>query len=71
MIMTLSKESTVDRIEVVGDECLIQVRTVERILEDGTVISEAYHRHVVNPGDDVSNEDPKVQAVAAALWPSD
>ena len=46
----------------------IQVRQATRILEDGEVLSTSYHRHVLSPGDDLTNEDPKVAAVATAAW---
>jgi hypothetical protein len=66
--MALSKETVVDRIEVVGQHSLIQVRTCNRILEDGQVVTESYHRCVLSPGNDLSDQDPKVQAVAATVW---
>lgn len=46
----------------------IQVRQITRLIdEDGTEITKIYHRHVVSPGDDVSNEDDRTKAIAAAL----
>lgn len=63
--MTLEKLSIVDRIEVVENGC-VQVRTKTAIIEDGKQISGTYHRHVVAPGDDYSNEDARVQAICAA-----
>ena len=65
--MALEKQVVIDRIEIVEKD-IIQVRRVTRILEDNTVISEAYDRWVLNPGQDVSDQDPKVQAVANAVW---
>ena len=62
----LEKVVSVDLIEVVENGC-IQVRTKTAILEDGKQISGQFHRHVVAPGDDVSGEDAKVQAIAAAV----
>ena len=44
----------------------IQVRTDTVILKDGVEISRTYHRHVVAPGQDVSNEDISVQRIAKA-----
>ena len=38
------------------------------IERDGTEVSRTYHRHVVCPGEEVSNEDSKVQAIANAIW---
>lgn len=65
--MALEKITEVDKIEIVGDNN-VQVRTATKIVEDGNVISTSYHRHVLTQGDDVSNEDPKVQAVCTAVW---
>lgn len=47
---------------------VIQVRTTTVVEEDGVELARNHHRHVVNPGDDVSNEPQEVQAIAAALW---
>ena len=63
--MALEKQTVVDKIEVVENGC-VQVRTATRIVEDGNVISSSYHRHVVVPGNDYSNEDARVQAICAA-----
>ena len=65
--MALEEKSVVDKIEVLlaGQ---IQVRTRNQVLRDGEEIAATYHRHVVNPGDDVTNEDPRVAAIAAATW---
>jgi hypothetical protein len=63
--MALEKVVKVDLIEVVENGS-VQVRTKTAILEDGKQISGSFHRHVVVPGDDYSNEDARVQAVCAA-----
>lgn len=65
--MALTETTKVDQIEVVETNS-IQIRTATIIEKDGAEISRTYHRHVKNPGDDVSNEDPKVQAIANAIW---
>ena len=65
--MALSKETVVDKIEVL-ENGTIQVRAATRVLEDGEVLSSSYHRHVLQPGDDLTNEDPKVVAIANAAW---
>lgn len=66
----LKKTEIIDRIEVVENGC-VQVRTRTSILEDGVQISGAYHRHVVAPGDDYSNEDSRVQAICAVTHTTD
>lgn len=65
--MALTEITKVDQIEIVGDYT-IQVRTATIIEKDGTEISRTFHRHVLEPGMDLSNEDPKVQSVANALF---
>ena len=62
----LTKTTVVDRIETLENGC-VQVRAATRIMEDGAVISQSFHRHVVAPGDDYSGEDPRVQAICAAV----
>ena len=70
--MSLTKEVTADKIEVVATEDgqVVQVRTATRIVEDGAVISQSYHRHVINSGDDWSSEPSNVQAVCSAVFPA-
>ena len=65
--MALKEKSVVDKVEVLLNGC-IQVRRRDQILKDGVEVASTFHRHVVNPGDDVSNEDPRVAAIAAATW---
>jgi hypothetical protein len=64
--MALTKEIVVDKIEVL-ETGSVQVRTCTRIMEDGKQISGTFHRHVVAPGNDYSQEDAKVQAICAAV----
>jgi hypothetical protein len=61
----LKKIDLVDRIEVLENGC-VQVRTKTAIMEDGKQISGTFHRHVVAPGDDYSQEDARVQAICSA-----
>jgi len=68
--MALTKEIVVDKIEVLENGTL-QVRSATRVLEDGEVLSSAFHRHVLHPGADTSNEDAKVVAIANATWTTD
>ena len=65
--MALTEETVADKIEVVGSYSTIQVRTATIIKRDGVEISRSFHRHVVTPGQDYSNEDPKVQAICSAV----
>ena len=68
--MALTKETVVDKIEVLENGTL-QVRSATRVLEDGEVLSSSFHRHVLAPGADTTNEDAKVVAIANATWTAD
>ena len=63
--MAITKEIIQDKIEVVGDFKHIQVRTATVIKEDGVEISRSFHRHVVSPNDDSTNESDDVKAMVA------
>ena len=80
--MSLIKEITQDKIEVVGVTKNIQIRTRTAIIEEGVELSAGFHRHVVscvssakNDDDswthtdtDISAESAEVQAIATAVW---
>ncbi len=68
--MSLTKKVIEDKVEVVntGDWSVLQVRTKTAIIEDGTELSSSYHRHVVSPTDDLSNESAEVTAIANAVF---
>ena len=63
--MAITKETIEDKIEVVGDFKQIQVRTATVIKEDGVELSRSFHRHVVNPNSDSTNESTDVKALVA------
>jgi len=61
--MALTEETVQDKIEIVGDFKMVQVRTATVIKRDGEEISRSFHRHVVSPNDDISGESADVQAL--------
>lgn len=65
--MALQEITKVDQIEIVENGS-IQVRTATIIEKDGIELTRSFHRHVKHPGQDVSEEDARVQAVANAIW---
>lgn len=62
----LEKIVVVDQIQVVENGS-VQVRMATKIVEDGKELNRTFHRYVVAPGQDYSNEDPRVQAICAAV----
>ena len=65
--MALTKEIAIDKIEVLENGA-IQVREITRVIEDGKELSASYHRWVLNPSDSTTGQDPKVIAIANAVW---
>ena len=73
--MALTKAVVADKIEVVtgqdedgNDVTSVQVRTATKVLEDGAVISQSYHRHVIQSGDDWTSEPQNVQDICNAVF---
>ena len=63
----LTEQTVINHIGILEDGQL-QIRRSRRIFDNGVMIAEQYHRHVIEPGQDISNEDDRVQAVAWVLW---
>jgi hypothetical protein len=66
--MALTERTAEDKIEIVGDHKMVQVRTATIIERDGVEISRSFHRHVLAPDADISGESAEVQAVCNAIW---
>ena len=63
--MALTKEIITDKVEIlkVQNYYNVQVREATQVIEDGKVISQNFHRYVLNPDHDVSTiSDPVVLA---------
>ena len=65
--MALTKQTITDKVETVainsGNHYVLQVREAIQVLENGNLLSQNYHRYVLNPDADVSTiSDPVVLA---------
>ena len=60
--MALTKEILIDKIEVV-ENGTVQVRQATRIIEDGVLISQSFHRWAIAPGQDYSDQPDNVKAI--------
>ena len=71
--MALEKTVKEDKIEIVdaGDWKVIQVRTATIVTDDGTELSRSFHRHVVSPNSDVSDESDEVKKLAEIYFTDD
>ena len=65
--MALTETTLDDKIEIVSEHKMIQVRTATVIKRDDVEISRSFSRHVVAPNDDITGESTEVQAICAAV----
>lgn len=65
--MALTKETVVDQITVT-ENGIVLYREATRILEDGTQLSQTYHRTSLTPGQDLTGQPEKVVAICEAAW---
>ena len=61
--MTLEKKVFVDKLEILPELKVVQVRTATIITDNGVEVSRSFHRSVLNPNDDVSGQEPLVQKI--------
>ena len=81
--MALSKETFIQKIEVVGQYKAVQIATDTVVKEDGTELSRSRHRKVLHPSSaskntdtgaitvtqtDISGEDAEVQSICNTVW---
>ena len=68
--MALQQITVVDMIEI-PQNGIIQIRQRNDIIDDAEpskVIASNFHRTSLNPGESVEGQDPRVVAVANAVW---
>ena len=64
MVLT---ETTAYKVEV-NENFSIGVRRADIVLKDGNEIARSYHRSVLMPGSDLSDQVQEVRDVANAVW---
>ena len=65
--MSLTKTTTVDQI-VVQENGSILYREATRIMEDGSQISQTYHRSSLTPAQDLTGVPANVVAICNTAW---
>jgi hypothetical protein len=65
--MALTEKIEIDRIEVVNN-WIVQVRQATTIEKDGVFVSRTFHRWVLNPDSDITNQEQKVKDICNTAW---
>jgi hypothetical protein len=68
--MALTEKIEIDRIEIVND-WNIQVRQATIIERDGVLVSKTFHRWVLTPDNDITNQEQKVKDICNTAWTDD
>jgi|LakMenEpi03Aug12_release.lakeMendotaPanAssembly.Ray.scaffolds.fasta_scaffold895837_2 hypothetical protein len=63
----MEQVNVIDQITIT-EHNVVLVRTSERAIKDGEVFAENYIRKSFTPGQNITGEDARVQAVCAAVW---
>ena len=66
--MALTKNTEIDKIEIVGEYKSIQIREVIVIEEDGVELSRSFHRYSLSPGIDLTNQPQDIIDIANIIW---
>ena len=66
--MALTEETLDDKIELVGEFRQVHIRTATIIKRDGVEISRSFHRRVLAPDADVTEENAEIKAITDATW---
>lgn len=65
--MAITKQTVIDQITVTENGTVLY-REATRIIEDGTLLTQTYHRASLSPGQDLTGRPPSVVAIANAAW---
>ena len=79
--MALAESIEYDKIEIVGQYKLVQVRKATVIKKDGVELTRSFHRYVLEPGaldasdhlvdTDLSGQPAEVSSICTAAWTTD
>ena len=65
--MAITKETVVDQVTVIENGTVLY-REATRIMEDGTQLSQTYHRTSLVPGQDLTGVPANVVAICNVAW---
>ena len=63
----ITKQTVIDQITVT-ENGIILYREATRIIEDGKVLTQTYHRSSLTPGQDLTGQPEKVVAICNTAW---
>jgi hypothetical protein len=68
--MTIEKQVVIDQTTILEDGTVLY-RQATRIVEDGNVLSQTFHRTTLVPGQDITDQPPSIQTICSVVWTQD
>jgi hypothetical protein len=65
--MTIEKQKIIDQITVTENGTVFY-REATRIIEDGNLLTQTYHRTTLTPGQDLTGQPTNVAAICNITW---
>jgi hypothetical protein len=65
--MAITKATVVDQITVT-ENGIVLYREATRIMEDGNLLTQTYHRTSLTPGQDLTGQPANVVAICNVVW---
>ena len=65
--MAITKQTVVDQVTVT-ENGIVLYREATRIIEDGNLLTQTYHRTSLTPDQDLTGQPANVVAIAQAAW---
>ena len=65
--MAIEKQTVVDQITLT-ENGIVLYREATRIIEDGKVLTQTYHRSSLTPGQDITGQPANVVAICNTVW---
>lgn len=65
--MAITKETVVDQITVTENGTILY-REATRLIEDGNLLTQTYHRTSLTPGQDLTGQPANVVAICNTVW---
>lgn len=63
----MEKIVLIDQITI-NENGYVMIREATRVIDNGSIIAQTYHRSSLSPGQDISNQPDNVQAICRAVW---
>jgi len=66
--MALTETIEYDKIEIIGEYKAVQVRKATVIKKDGVELTRSFHRYVLQPDSDMTDQPNEIAAICNTVW---